>query len=187
MLNEQLFSVMKMNITPHRSRLPDAHLHSIVRVSTAQNLTPNINELAAETICQTSGSSRHSALSVIEFDRITSTAAHVLTVYTGMLTVPTRASATGSSWRFIFGARGQKAHGHWTLLTHHWNHATLMCSVRSSKSGTLYGYRPCNWCYRVLRGQVLRRCSHSIVNKWETFPLAHEWVCPNRKVRSFPS
>jgi len=50
-LCEQLFSVMKMNKNPHRSRLTDAHLHSILRVSTAQNLTPNIDELTAKKRC----------------------------------------------------------------------------------------------------------------------------------------
>ena len=55
-LCEQLFCVMKMNKNPHKSCLTDAHLHSILRVSTEQNLTQNINELAAKKRCQTSGS-----------------------------------------------------------------------------------------------------------------------------------
>ncbi|XP_039190545.1 general transcription factor II-I repeat domain-containing protein 2-like [Crotalus tigris] len=55
-LCEQLFSVMKVNKSVHRSLLTDAQLHSILRVSTAQNLTSNLNELAGKTRCQTSGS-----------------------------------------------------------------------------------------------------------------------------------
>ncbi|XP_076827101.1 general transcription factor II-I repeat domain-containing protein 2 [Brachyhypopomus gauderio] len=44
-LREQLFSLMKLNKTTHRSRLTDNHLHSILRISSAQSLTPNIDEL----------------------------------------------------------------------------------------------------------------------------------------------
>ncbi|XP_060786987.1 general transcription factor II-I repeat domain-containing protein 2-like [Neoarius graeffei] len=57
-LREQLYSVIKMNKTTQRSHLTDAHLHSILRVSTAQSLTPNINELAAKKRCQASGSEK---------------------------------------------------------------------------------------------------------------------------------
>lgn len=60
-----------------------------------------------------------------------------LTVFTGFLTVQMRASGTGSSWRFIFGVRGQQAHGHWRLLTHRQNPATLRCLVRSNNTCTL--------------------------------------------------
>ncbi|KAK0150722.1 General transcription factor II-I repeat domain-containing protein 2 [Merluccius polli] len=42
-LCEQLFSVMKMNKTSHRSRLSDGHLHSILRIATDQSLTPDID------------------------------------------------------------------------------------------------------------------------------------------------
>ncbi|KAL4009366.1 hypothetical protein ACER0C_003218 [Sarotherodon galilaeus] len=44
-LCEQLFSLMKLNKTSHRSRLTDKHLDSILRISSAQSLTPNIDEL----------------------------------------------------------------------------------------------------------------------------------------------
>ena len=44
-LCERLFSLMKLNKTSHRSRLTDQHLHSILRISSAQSLTPNIDEL----------------------------------------------------------------------------------------------------------------------------------------------
>ncbi|XP_065444398.1 general transcription factor II-I repeat domain-containing protein 2A-like [Chrysemys picta bellii] len=55
-LCEQLFSVMKINKTSHRSRLTDEHLQSILRIFTTQNLTPNINELVAKKRLQVSGS-----------------------------------------------------------------------------------------------------------------------------------
>ncbi|KAG7483328.1 general transcription factor II-I repeat domain-containing protein 2-like [Solea senegalensis] len=42
-LCEQLFSLMKLNKTSHRSRLTDEHLNSVLRISSAQ--TPNIDEL----------------------------------------------------------------------------------------------------------------------------------------------
>nr|XP_061800942.1 general transcription factor II-I repeat domain-containing protein 2-like [Nerophis lumbriciformis] len=44
-LCEQLFSLMKLNKTSHRSRLNAEHLHSILRISSAQSLAPNIDEL----------------------------------------------------------------------------------------------------------------------------------------------
>jgi len=52
---EQLFSLMKMNKTSHRSRLTDEHLHSILRISSAQSLTPNIDEILSKKRCQVSG------------------------------------------------------------------------------------------------------------------------------------
>lgn len=55
-LCEQLFSIMKLNKTSHRSRLTDEHLHSVLRISSAQSLTPNIDELVSKMRCQTSGS-----------------------------------------------------------------------------------------------------------------------------------
>uniref|UniRef100_A0A8K9XV45 SPIN-DOC-like zinc-finger domain-containing protein n=1 Tax=Oncorhynchus mykiss TaxID=8022 RepID=A0A8K9XV45_ONCMY len=47
-LRIQLFtqvSLMNLNKTSHRSRLTAEHLHSILRISSAQSLTPNIDEL----------------------------------------------------------------------------------------------------------------------------------------------
>uniref|UniRef100_A0A1A8ABQ2 HAT C-terminal dimerisation domain-containing protein n=1 Tax=Nothobranchius furzeri TaxID=105023 RepID=A0A1A8ABQ2_NOTFU len=44
-LCERLFSLMKLNKTSHRNRLTDQHLHSILRISSAQSLTPNTDEL----------------------------------------------------------------------------------------------------------------------------------------------
>ncbi|XP_067943372.1 general transcription factor II-I repeat domain-containing protein 2-like [Watersipora subatra] len=54
-LCEQLFSMMKVNKTPHRSRLTDEHLHSVLRLSSAQSLTPDFDELASKKRCQVSG------------------------------------------------------------------------------------------------------------------------------------
>ncbi|XP_076011117.1 general transcription factor II-I repeat domain-containing protein 2-like [Genypterus blacodes] len=54
-LCEQLFSLMKMNKTSHRSRLTDEHLQSGLRISSVQSLTPNIDELASKKRCQVSG------------------------------------------------------------------------------------------------------------------------------------
>lgn len=42
---EQLFSLMKLNKTSHRSRLTSEHLRSILRISSAQSLTSDIDEL----------------------------------------------------------------------------------------------------------------------------------------------
>ncbi|GAA6098908.1 general transcription factor II-I repeat domain-containing protein 2-like, partial [Tachysurus ichikawai] len=54
-LCEHLFSLMKMTKTSHRSRLTDEHLRSILRVSSAQSLSPDIDELASKKRCQISG------------------------------------------------------------------------------------------------------------------------------------
>ena len=54
-LCEQLFSFMKMTKTSHRSRLTDEHLCSILRISSAQSLCPDIDELASKKRCQVSG------------------------------------------------------------------------------------------------------------------------------------
>ncbi|XP_070595014.1 general transcription factor II-I repeat domain-containing protein 2-like [Erythrolamprus reginae] len=53
---EHVFSVIKVNKSVHRSLLTDAHLHSILRVSTAQNLSSNIDELVSKKTCQIFGS-----------------------------------------------------------------------------------------------------------------------------------
>lgn len=55
-LCEQLFSIMKMTKTSHRIRLTDEHLCSIIKVASAQSLSPNIIELASKKRCQVSGS-----------------------------------------------------------------------------------------------------------------------------------
>lgn len=55
-LCEQLFSLMKINKTSHRSRLTDEHLHSILRISSTQSLSPNIHELVSSMRHKVSGS-----------------------------------------------------------------------------------------------------------------------------------
>lgn len=57
-LCEKLFSVRKINKTAHRSCLTDEHLQSIPRITTTQNLTPNLNELVAKKRCQASSSDK---------------------------------------------------------------------------------------------------------------------------------
>ncbi|XP_063735205.1 general transcription factor II-I repeat domain-containing protein 2-like [Eleginops maclovinus] len=57
-LCEQLFSLMKINKTSHRTRLTDEHLHSILRISSAQSLTPDIDELVTKIRHQVSGSDK---------------------------------------------------------------------------------------------------------------------------------
>nr|XP_046161727.1 general transcription factor II-I repeat domain-containing protein 2-like [Oncorhynchus gorbuscha] len=47
-LCEQLFSSMKMTKTTHRRRLTDEHLRSILRISSAQSLSQDIDELASK-------------------------------------------------------------------------------------------------------------------------------------------
>ena len=54
-LCEQLFSSMKMTKTSHRSCLTDEHLCSILRISSAQSLSPDTDELASKKRCQVSG------------------------------------------------------------------------------------------------------------------------------------
>ena len=54
-LCERLFFMMKMNKTLHRSRLPDEHLNSILKIFSTQSLTPDIDELASKKRCQVSG------------------------------------------------------------------------------------------------------------------------------------
>ena len=57
-LCEQLFSLMKINKTSHRTRLTDEHLHSILRISSAQSLTPDIDDLVTKIRHQASGSDK---------------------------------------------------------------------------------------------------------------------------------
>ena len=47
---------MKINRTSHRTRLTDEHLHSILRISSAQSLIPDIDELISKMRHQVSGS-----------------------------------------------------------------------------------------------------------------------------------
>lgn len=52
---EQLFSLMKGNKSPGRSRLTDAHLNTILKVISADNFTLQIDNLIKEKRCQISG------------------------------------------------------------------------------------------------------------------------------------
>jgi hypothetical protein len=51
---EQLFSLMKNNKTPERSRLTDQHLSSILKIRTAQDIQPNYDDLLRDKRCQVS-------------------------------------------------------------------------------------------------------------------------------------
>lgn len=53
-LCEQLFSTLKNNKTPERSRLTDQHLQSILKIATAQQIEPNFEDLVKEKRCQVS-------------------------------------------------------------------------------------------------------------------------------------
>jgi len=62
-LCEQLFCLMKINNISHRTRLTDEHLHSILRVSSAQSLTPDMMNLYPrwDTKCLAQTSEHHRA------------------------------------------------------------------------------------------------------------------------------
>ena len=55
-LCEQMFSVMKINMNKHRTRLTNEHLQSILKITTT-NMIPDINELVKNKRSQLSGSS----------------------------------------------------------------------------------------------------------------------------------
>ena len=52
---EQMFSVMKLNKTSHRSRLTDQHLVSVLKVATAKDINPRIDKIISKKRCRVSG------------------------------------------------------------------------------------------------------------------------------------
>ncbi|XP_045442552.1 general transcription factor II-I repeat domain-containing protein 2-like [Pipistrellus kuhlii] len=54
-LCEQLFTVMKGNKSPVRSRISDVHLGSVLKVITANKISPEVGKIVAEKRCQVSG------------------------------------------------------------------------------------------------------------------------------------
>lgn len=53
-LCEQLFSILKNNKTPERSRLTDQHVQSILKVTAANDIQPNFEDLIKDKRCQVS-------------------------------------------------------------------------------------------------------------------------------------
>ena len=48
---EQMFSVMKLNKTSHRSRLTDQHLVSVLKVAIANDIKPRIDKIISKKRC----------------------------------------------------------------------------------------------------------------------------------------
>ncbi|XP_071979042.1 general transcription factor II-I repeat domain-containing protein 2-like [Engystomops pustulosus] len=57
-LCEKLFSTLNFNKSKYRSRITDAHLQAVLRVSTASSLTPNVARLCKSKRCQISSSKK---------------------------------------------------------------------------------------------------------------------------------
>ena len=52
---EQLFSLMKGNKSPIRSRITDSHLGSVLKLITANKIFPEVEKMVKEKRCQKSG------------------------------------------------------------------------------------------------------------------------------------
>ena len=52
---EQVFSLMKGNKSPIRSRITDRHLGSVLKLITANKIAPEVEKMVAEKRCQISG------------------------------------------------------------------------------------------------------------------------------------
>ncbi|MBN3286690.1 GT2D2 protein, partial [Polyodon spathula] len=54
-----LFSLVKINKSAQRSRLNDKHLHSVLKIASAQNMNPDIDKLVSRKRCQISSVSEN--------------------------------------------------------------------------------------------------------------------------------
>ncbi|KAI7811513.1 putative general transcription factor II-I repeat domain-containing protein 2A-like, partial [Triplophysa rosa] len=54
---EQMFSIMKLTKTSHRSRLTDEHLVSVLKVAMARDINPRIDKIISKKRCRVSGKS----------------------------------------------------------------------------------------------------------------------------------
>ncbi|XP_010771180.1 general transcription factor II-I repeat domain-containing protein 2A, partial [Notothenia coriiceps] len=54
---EQMFSIMNLNKTSHRSRITDQHLTSVLKVATAKDIKPRIDKIICKKRCRVSGKS----------------------------------------------------------------------------------------------------------------------------------
>ena len=49
---EQLFTIMKGNKSPLRSRITDIHLGSVLKITTTNNISPEIDNIVDKLICR---------------------------------------------------------------------------------------------------------------------------------------
>ncbi len=55
---EQMFSIMKLTKTSHRSRLTDQHLVSVMKVAMAKDINPRIDKIFSKKRCRVSGKNK---------------------------------------------------------------------------------------------------------------------------------